>query len=194
MEYFAYRTDYSKGRTVKSAPGSKKALLGAKQSAPQSTIFCTMISMAEASRANRCPPNPLPTLPLPPTRHRHHRQCRQPPPRQLLLDNNKHRGATTLPIATAIVIVTAPTSPHHRPPLPRRRSRPSRGLSVERIGKGRNLTSSRPQGQRRRQWLGQRRCIGDGECPGEGKGGQWTLVRTTFGLAEWQEGGGGGRR
>jgi hypothetical protein len=187
--------DYSKGRTIKSAPGSKKALPGAKKRAPQSTIFRTMINMAKASRANRCPPNPLPTLPLPPTCHQHHhRQRRRPPPRRLLPDNDKCRGATTSPIATAIVNVTAPTSPLHRPPPPRRRSRPSRGLSDARIGRGRNLTSSQPQGRRRRRWLLQRRCVGEGERPGEGKGGRWTLVRTTFGLAEWQEGGGGCRR
>ncbi len=183
MEYFAYRTDYSKGRTVKSTPGSKKALPGGKKGAPQSTIFCTMISMAKASRANRRPPNPLPTLPLPPTHHRHHRQRHQPPPRQLLPDNGKRCGATTLPIATAIVNATTPTLPHHRLPPPRRRSRPSRGLSNERIGRGRNLTSSRPRGQRWRRWLRRRRCIGEGERPGEGEGGRWTLVCTTFGLA-----------
>jgi hypothetical protein len=177
--------DYSKGQTIKSAPGSKKALPGAKKSAPQSTIFCTMISMAEASHANLRPPNPLPTLPLPPTCHQHHRQCHQPLPRQLLLDNNKCHGATTSPIATAIVNVTAPTSPLHRPPPPRRRLRPSRGLSNACIGRRRNLTSLQPQGQRRRRWLRQQQCIGEGKHPGEGKGGRWTLVRTTFGLAEW---------
>jgi hypothetical protein len=80
LEYFAYRTDYSKGWTIKSAPGSKTALPGAKKSAPQSTIFCTMISMSKASRANCCPPNSLPTLPLPPTCHQHQRQCRRPLP------------------------------------------------------------------------------------------------------------------
>jgi hypothetical protein len=184
----------SKGRTIKSAPGSKKALPVAKKSAPQSTIFCTMISMAKASRANRRPPNPLPTLPLPPTRHRHHRQRRRPPPRRLMLDNDKRRGATTSLIATAIVNVTAPTLPLHRPPPPRRRSRPSRGLSDARIGRGRSLTSLQPRGRRRRRWLRRRQCVGEGKRPGEGEGGRWTLVRTTFGLAEWQEGGGGGRR
>ena len=142
MEYFAYRTDYSKGRTIKSAPGSKKALPGAKKSAPQSTIFCTMISMAEVSRANCCPPNPLPTLLLLPTHHRHHRQCRQSPPRRLLPDNNKCRGATTSPIATAIVNVTTPTLTLHLPPPPRRRLHPLRGLSNAHIGRGRNLTLS----------------------------------------------------
>ncbi len=190
MEYFAYRTDYSKGWTIKSTPGSKKALPGAKKSAPQSTIFCTIISMADVSRANRRPPNPLPTLPLPPTRHRHHRQCRRPPPRRLLPDNDKRRGATTSPIATAIVNVIAPTLPLHRLPPPRRRSRPSCGLSNAHIGRGRTLTSLQPQGQRWRRWLRQRQCVGEGERPGKGEGGRWTLVRTTFGLAEWQEGGG----
>ena len=175
-------------------PGLKKALPGAKKSAPQSTNFCTMISMAKASHANWHPPNPLPTLPLPPTCHRHHCQCCQPPPRQLLPDNHKHRGATTLPIATAIINVTAPTLPLHRLPPPRRRSRPSCGLSDARIGRGINLTSSRPRGQRRWRWLRRWRCVGEGKRPGEGEGGRWTLVRTTFGLAEWREGGGGGRR
>ena len=139
MEYFAYRTDYSKGRTreKKNAPGSKK-------SAPQSTIFCTMICMAEASHANCRPPNPLPTLPLPPTRHRHHHQRPRPPPHRLLPDNNKRHGATTSPIATAIINVTAPTLPLHQPPPPRRRLRLSRGLSDAHIGRGRNLTPSRP--------------------------------------------------
>jgi hypothetical protein len=170
---------------MKSAPGSKKALPGAKKSAPQSTIFCTMISMAEASRANRRPPNPLPTLPLPPTPHQHHRQCRQPPPCQLLLDNDKRRGTTTLPIATTIINVTAPTSPLHQPPPQRRRSHSSHGLSNARIGRGRNLMSLRPRGQRRRQWLRRWQCVGEGKCPGKGEGGQWTLVHTTFGLAEW---------
>jgi hypothetical protein len=33
---------------------------------------------------------------------------------------------------------------------------------------------------------------GRGEHPGKGEGGRWTLMRTTFGLAEWQEEGGGG--
>ncbi len=65
LNIFAHRMDYYKGWTIKSAPGSKKALPGANKSAPQSTLFCTMTSMAEASRANRRPPNPLPTLPLP---------------------------------------------------------------------------------------------------------------------------------
>ena len=153
-----------------------------------------MISMAKASRANRHPPNPLPTLPLPPTCHRHHCQCCQPPPRQLLPDNNKHRGATTLPIATTIVNVTAPTLLLHRLPPPRRRLRPLRGLSNARIGRGGILTSLKPQGQRRRWWLRQWQCVGEGKCPGEGKGSQRTLVHTTFGLAEWQEGGGGGQR
>jgi hypothetical protein len=184
--------DYSKGRTVKSVPGSKKALPGAKKRAPQSTIFCTMISMAEASCANRRPPNPLPTLPLLPTCHRHHRQCHEPPPRRLLPDNNKRCGATTLPIATAIVNVTAPTLPLHRPLPPRRRLHLSRGLSNEHIGRGRNLTLLQPQGQRRRWWLQRQQCAGEGECPGEGKGGRWTLVRMTFSLAEWREGRGGG--
>ncbi len=153
-----------------------------------------MISKAKASRVSRCPPNPLPTLPLPPTCHRHHRQCCRPPPRRLLPDNDKRRGATTLPIATTIVNVTAPTLPLHQLPPPKRRSRPLRGLSNARIGRGINLTSSRPQEQRQRRWLRQRQCIGEGECPGKGKGGQWALVRMTFGLAEWQEGGGGGQR
>jgi hypothetical protein len=193
LEYFPYRTDYSKGWTIKSAPGSKKALPGAKKSAPQSTIFCTMISMAKASHANRRPPNPLPTLSLLPTCHRHHRQRRRPPPRRLLPDKDKRHGATTLPIATAIVNVTAPTSPLHRPPPPRRRL-PSCGLSNARIGRGRNLTPSRPRGRRRRQWLRQRRCVGEGKRPGEGKGSRWTLVCRMFGLAEWQEGGGGGQQ
>ncbi len=121
---------------MKSAPGSKKALPGVKKSAPQSTSFCTMISMSKASRANRCPPKPLPTLPLPPTCHQHHCQCCRPPPRQLLPDNNKRRSATTLPIATAIVNVTAPTSPLHRPPPPRRRLGPLCRLSNARIGRG----------------------------------------------------------
>jgi hypothetical protein len=169
-------------------------LLGAKKCAPQSTFFCTVISMAEASRVNRRPSNPLPTLPLPPTCHRHYRQRRQPPPCRLLPDNNKRRGATTSPIATTIINVTAPTSPLHRPPPPRRRSRPSRGLSNAHIGRERNLASSQPRGQRRLWWLRRRQCIGEGERPGKGKGGRWTLVRTTFGLAEWREGGGGGRR
>jgi hypothetical protein len=150
-----------------------------------------MISMAKASRANCCPQNPLPTLPLPPTRHRHHRQRCRPPPRRLLPDNDKCRSATTSPIATAIVNVTAPTLPLHRPLPPRRRSRPSRGLSNARIGRGRNLMSSRPQGQRRRQWLRRWGCVGEGEHSGEGEGGLWTLVRMKFGLVEWQEGGGG---
>jgi hypothetical protein len=163
--------DYSKGWTIKSAPGSKKALPGAKKSAPQSTIICTMISMAEASRANRRPPNPLPTLPLPPTRHRHHRHHCQPPPRQLLPGNNKRRSATTLPIATAIINVTAPTLPLHRPLPSRRRLCPLRGLSDAHIRRGRNLTSLQPQGQRWRRWLGRRQCVGEGERPGEGKGG-----------------------
>ncbi len=153
-----------------------------------------MISMAEASRANRRPPNPLPTLLLPQTCHQHHRQCRQPPLRRLLPDNNKRRGATTSPIATAILNVTAPTLPLHRPPSPRRRSRPLCGLCNARIGRGRNLTSLQPQGQRRQWWLWRRRCVGKGKPPGEGEGGQWTLMRMTFGLAEWREGGGGGRR
>ncbi len=151
-----------------------------------------MISMAKASCANHRPPNPLPTLPLPP--HQHHCQCRRPLPCWLLPDNDKRRGATTLPIATAIVNVTAPTLPLHWPPPPRRRSRPSRGLSNACIGRGRNLMSLRPQGRSQRWWLRQRRCIGEGERPGEGKGGWWTFVRMTFGLAEWREGGGGGRR
>jgi hypothetical protein len=181
--------DYSKGRTIKSTSGSKKALPGAKKSAPQSTIFHTMISMVEASRANRRPPNPLPTLPLSPTRHR---QCRRPPSRQLLPDNDKRRGATTLPITTTIINVTAPTSPLHRLPPPRRRLRLSHGLSDARIGRGRNLTSLRLRGQRQRQWLRQWQCVGEGERPGEGKGGRWTLMRTMFSLVEWREGGGGG--
>ncbi len=145
--------------------------------------------MAEASRANCRPPNPLPTLPLPLTCHQHHCQCRQPPPHRQLLDNDKRRSATTLPITTAIVNVTAATLPLHRPPPPRRRLHPLRGLSNERIGRGRNLMSSRLQGQRRRQWLQQGQCVGESKNPGKGKGGQWILVRTTFGLAEWQEGG-----
>ncbi len=153
-----------RSREQKSAPGSKK-------SAPQSTIFCTMISMAKASRTNCRPPNPLPTLPLPPTRHIHHRQRCRPAPRQLLPHNNKRRGATTLPIATAIVNVTAPTSPLHRPLPPRRRLCLSRGLSNACIGRGRNLTSLQLQGQKRQRWLWQRRCVGEGECPNEGKGG-----------------------
>jgi hypothetical protein len=186
--------DYSKGRTIKSALGSKKALPGAKKKAPQSTFFCTVISMAEASRADCCPPNPLPTLPLLSTCHRHHCQRRQPPPCRLLPDNNKCRSATTSPIATAIVNVTAPTLPLHQLPSPRRRLRPLRGLSDARIGMGRNLTSPQPRGQIQWRWLRQRQCIGEGKRPGEGKGGQWTLVRTTIGLAELQEGGGGGRQ
>jgi hypothetical protein len=149
--------------------------------------------MAEASGANRCPPNPLPTVPLLPTHHRHHRQRRQPPPRQLLPDKDKRRGATTSPIATAIVNVTAPTLPLHRPPPPRRRSCPLCGLSNACIGRGRNLMSLRLQGQRRRWWLRRRRCVGEGKRPGEGEGGQRTLVSTTFGLVEWQEGGGESR-
>jgi hypothetical protein len=144
--------------------------------------------MAKASRANCRPPNPLPTLPLPPTRHRHHRQCPQPPPCQLLPDNDKHRGATTSPIATTIVNVTAPTLPLHRLLPPRRRSCPLCGLSNEHIGRGRNSMLLRLGGQRQRRWLRQRRCVGEGERPGEGEGGQWTLVRTTFGLAEWRKG------
>jgi hypothetical protein len=185
--------DYSKVRTIKSAPGSKKALPGAKKSAPQSTIFCTMISMAETSRANRRPPNPLPTLPLPPTCHRHHHQRRRPPPRQLLPNNDKCRGATTSPIATTIVNVTAPTSPLHQPPLPRRRLRPLHGLSNACIRRGRNLMLSRLRGQRRRRWLRSWQCVGEGKRPGKGEGGQWTLLHMMFGLAEWQEGRGGGR-
>jgi hypothetical protein len=176
--------NYSKGRTIKSAPESKKALPGAKKSAPQITIFCTMISMAEASRANRRPSNPLPTLLLPPTRHQHHSQRCQPPPHRLLPHNNKRRGATTLPIATTIINVTGPTLPLHRPPPPRRRLRPSCGLSNAHIGRGRNLTSLQLQGQKRRWWLRQWQCVGEGKCPGKGKGGQWTPMRTTFGLAE----------
>jgi hypothetical protein len=186
------RTDYSKGQTIKSAPGNKKVLPGATKSAPQSTIFCTMISMAKASRANHRPPNPLPTLLLPPTHHQHHSQCRQPPPRQLLPDNNKCRSATTSPINTAIVNVTAPMLPLHRPPPPRRRLRPLHGLRNAFIGRGRNLMSLRPQGQRQQQWLRQRQCVGEGKRPGKGKGGRWTLVHTMFSLAEWQEGGGEG--
>jgi hypothetical protein len=191
LEYFAYRTDYSKGRKIKSAPRSKKALPGAKKVLPRVLFFCTMISMDEASHANHRPPNSLPTLPLPQTSHQHHRQCRQPPPRRLLPDNNKRRGATTLPITTTIVNVTAPMLSLHRPPPPRRRSHPSRGLSNACIGRGKILTSLRPQGQRRRQWLRQWQCIGEGEHPGKGKGGQWTLVHMMFGLVG-QEGGGGG--
>jgi hypothetical protein len=179
--------------TVRGGPGRKKTLPGAKKVLPRALFFCTMISMAEASRANCRPPNPLPILPLPPTHHQHHRQCRQPPPRRLLPDNDKRHGATTLPIATAIVNVTAPTLPLHRLPPPRRRSHPLCRLNNARIGRGRNLMSSQPQGQRRRWWLWQRQCVGEGERPGEGKGGRWTLVRTTFGLAEWQEEGGGGQ-
>ncbi len=50
--------------------------------------------------------------------------------------------------------------------------------------------SSRLRGQRQQQWLWRWRCVGEGEHPGEGKGGRWTLVRTTFSLAEWREKGG----
>ncbi len=164
--------------------GAKKALLEAKKRAPQSTIFCTMISMAEASRANRRPPNPLPTLPLPPTHHRHHCQRRRPTPRRLLPDNDKCRSATTTRIATAIVNDTAPILPLHQPLPPRRRLRPLHGLSNERIGRGRNLTSSRPRGQKWLQWLRQAQWIGEGICPGKGKGGRWTLMGTIFRLAE----------
>jgi hypothetical protein len=153
-----------------------------------------MISMAEASCDNRRLPNPLPTLPLPPTRHRHHRQRRRPPPRQLLPGNKKCRGATTLPIATAIINVTAPMLPLQQLPPSRRRLHPSCGLSNAHIGRGRNLMSSQPRGQRRRRWLRRRRCVEEGKQQGEVKGGQWTLMHTTFGLAEWQEGGGGSRQ
>ncbi len=148
----------------------QKSTSGSKKSAPQSTIFCTMISMAKASGANCRPPNRLPTLPLPPTRHQHHRQRHRPAPRQLLPDNNKRRGATTLPIATAIVNVTALTSPLHQLPSPRRRLHPSRGLSNTRIGRGRNFMSLRLQGRRRHRWLWQRQCVGEGKRPNEGKG------------------------
>ncbi len=120
----------------------------------------------------------LTPLPMPPT-----------PPHRLLPDNDKRRGATTLPIATAIVNVTAPTSTLHQPPPPRRRSCPSHGLSNARIGRGRNLMSSQPRGQRQQRWLQQWQCIGEGKRPGKGEGGQWTLMHTTFGLAESREGG-----
>ncbi len=189
---FSLQDGLQSGADNKERSREQKTLPGAKQSAPHSTIFCTMISMAKASRANCRPPNQMPTLPLLLTRHRHHRQRRRHPPRQLLPDNDKCCCATTLPITTAIVNVIAPTSMLHRPLPPRRRSRPSRGLSNARIGRGRNLTSSQLRGQRRQWWLRRRRCIGEGKHPGKDKGGQWTLVRTKFGLVEWQEGGGGG--
>ncbi len=152
-------------------PGAKKRSREKKKCSPEHYFLHNDMSMVEASRANRRTLNTLPTLPLLPTRHRHHRQRRQPPPRQLLLDNNKHRGATTSLIATAIVNVTTPTLPLYRPLPPRRRSHPLCELSNARIGRGGILTSLKPQGQRRRWWLQQWQCVGEGKCPGKGKGG-----------------------
>ncbi len=171
---------------AKSAPRSEKALLEGKekvllgapeQSASAEHYFSHNNNNKPAAQPPvpiAVPPTPLPTLPLP-TRRRHYRLRRRHCP----TDHRRYderRGATTSLIAVATVIVTAPTSPLHRPPHPRRRSRPSRRQSDARIGMGRDFTSSRPRGRGRRRWLPRRRCVGEDERPGEGEGGHWSVM------------------
>ncbi len=139
---------------------------------------------AEASRANRRPPKPLPTPSLPPTRHRYHRQRRRPPPRRTTrchhltnyrLYRHCHRtNVAASPSAVSEEEITSVVRAQRRTHW--------EGAKFYVVVTARTRTAAVAAAAAMR-WGGR-----------TSRRGQWTLVRTTFGPADWREGRRRGRR